>query len=468
MSRDSYRSIRRLLSPLHPRKLWSKARYVAHLLGWHHLRLWLSGLRPRRLAASWRLLRRQSVEIKARRHEQRLTVAVDISPFWEPLTGIGWYLYRLLQAMADRDDVRLRLYGPGLVDKGDTPDPVIAIPEGRALERVQYRIPEDFSIVWYWLTDRLRPHEERLIAFDRNQVLFAPNYYLPERFGRCDGHLVATIHDLSVLVVPETMRESTREVLSRQLKATAEKAALVLTDSKAVEREIIAEGLAEPHRVRAVHLAPGSTLGVEPQIPEGLPRRYVLFVGTIEPRKNLETLLAAFSRLRPKPAGRDADDDGSERLSLVLCGGLGWKTETSKELIEEAERAGWCRRMGYLTEPELVGVYSRAEWVALPSLYEGFGLPAVEAMAVGVPLLLADIPVLREVGGDSALYAPSRDQDAWLDLLTRIDRDPSLRAKLSANSKRRSEEFSWQKTSDSTAEAWRYAVDLQENADHGS
>ncbi len=468
LSRDSYRSIRRLLSPLHPRKLWSRARFVAHLLGWHHVKLWLSGLRPKRLIASWEFLRRQSAEIQSRRREPRLTVAVDISPFWEPLTGIGWYLYRLLQAMADREDVRLRLYGPGLVDKGDTPDPMVAIPEGPALERVQYRIPEDFSIVWYWLTDRLRPHEERLIAFDRNQVLFAPNYYLPERFGRCAGHLVATIHDLSVLVVPETMRESTREVLSRQLRATAEKAALVLTDSKAVEQEIVAEGLADEHRVKAVHLAPGSTLGVEPRIPDGLPERYVLFVGTIEPRKNLGTLLAAFSRFRQSSRASDSEEKRSEGLSLVLCGGLGWKTESIKGRIEEAEQAGWCRRMGYLTESELVGVYSRAEWVALPSLYEGFGLPAVEAMAVGAPLLLADIAVLREVGGDAALYAPSRDVEAWVDLLVAIDRDPSLRARHSANSRRRSAVFSWQKTSDATVEAWRYAVDLQENAGHGS
>ena len=419
--------------------------------------------------ASWRFLRGQRAKVRARRNEPRLTVAVDISPFWEPLTGIGWYLYRLLQAMADRDDIRLRLYGPGLVDKGDTPDPMVAIPEGPALERVRYRIPEDFSIVWYWLTDRLRPHEQKLIAYDRNRVLFAPNYFLPARFGRCGGHLVATIHDLSVLVVPETMRESTREDLSRQLRDTAKKAALVLTDSEAVKKEIVAEGLAAEQRVRAVHLAPGSTLGVEAKVPAGLPDRYVLFVGTVEPRKNLETLLSAFAEYRDQLVGpRAAQGSRTKGLSLVLCGGLGWKTEQIKAQIEDAEQAGWCRRMGYLSEQELVGVYSAAQWVALPSLYEGFGLPAVEAMAVGVPLLLADIPVLREVGGEAALYAPSRDVGAWRDLLAKIDGDRTLREKLRGISRQRSEAFSWRKTSDATVAAWRYAVDMQENVDHGA
>lgn len=280
---------------------------------------------------------------------------------------------------------------------------------------------------------------------------------------------MATIHDLSVLVVPETMRESTREDLSRQLRDTAKKAALVLTDSEAVKKEIVAEGLAAEQRVRAVHLAPGSTLGVEAKVPAGLPDRYVLFVGTVEPRKNLETLLSAFAEYRDQLVGpRVAQGSRTKGLSLVLCGGLGWKTEQIKAQIEDAEQAGWCRRMGYLSEQELVGVYSAAQWVALPSLYEGFGLPAVEAMAVGVPLLLADIPVLREVGGEAALYAPSRDVGAWRDLLAKIDGDRTLREKLRGISRQRSEAFSWRKTSDATVAAWRYAVDMQENVDHGA
>lgn len=451
MRSEIFQRARRLLSPLHPRKIWSRCRHLAHVLGWLHLRQWLAGLRPRRLRASWVYLRAERRRIRARREESRLTVAVDISAFWEPLTGIGWYLYRLLQAMADRDDVRLRLYGPGLWDKGDVPEPQIAIPEGPALERVRYRIPESFSIVWYWLTDRLRRHEQRWIAVDRNQVLFAPNYFLPERFGRCSGHLVATIHDLSVLVVPETMRESTREVLSRQLRSTAEKATLVLTDTEAVKEEIVARGLKSPERVEAVHLAPGSTLEVEPTKPDGLPERYVLFVGTVEPRKNLETLLVAFERYRRhRPDG----------LQLVLCGGLGWKTERIVEKINAAEAEGWCRRLGYLSEPELVGAYAAAEWLALPSLYEGFGLPAVEAMAVGVPLLLSDIPVLREVAGEAALYAPKDDVEAWCRLLESVTDDPSLRERVAAAGERRSESFTWQRTADATVAAWTRAAEL--------
>lgn len=432
---------------------------MAHLLGWHHLKLWLSGLSPRRLLSSWRFVSAQRSQLRSRRQEPRLTVGVDISPFWEPLTGIGWYLYRLLQALSDRDDVRLRLYGPGLVDKGDTPPPVVPIPEGRAIERVSYRIPEDFSIVWYWLTDRLRLREQAIIALDRNRVLFAPNYFLPERFGRCDGRLVATIHDLSFLVVPETMRESTRIDLATRLHETAARCAAVLTDSEAVKGEIVERGLASADRVEVVHLAPGATQGVAaesvPELPDG---PYVLFVGTVEPRKNLATLLAAFEELRRSRAADEVD------LQLVLCGGSGWKSESIEARIQEARQAGWCRRLGYVTEEQLVTVYQRAAWLALPSLYEGFGLPAVEAMALGVPLLLSDIPVLREVGGDAALYAPCRDVEAWRELLERAATDPALRRRMADRAEARGPEFSWAKTADGTVAAWRRAAGQEESS----
>lgn len=459
---------------MHPRKLWSRAKHVAHRLGWHHAKLWLSGLRPRRLAASWRFVRAKRTELAARRQDPRLTVAVDISPFWEPLTGIGWYLYRLLQAMAERDDVHLRLYGPGLLDKGDVPEPVVPLPEGPALERVQHRIPEDFSLVWYWLTDRLRPHEQRIIAMDGNRVLFAPNYFLPARFAGCDGALVATIHDLSFMVVPETMRDSTRRDLEQELRRTAERCALVLTDSEAVKGEIVEAGLATAGRVRAVHLAPGSTAGLaDGPMPDGLearlPRRYVLFVGTVEPRKNLETLLSAFEGYRRDRATAGLPD--GDGLHLVLCGGLGWKTERIVERLEAAQEAGWCKRLGYVSEEELAAVYKRADWLALPSLYEGFGLPTVEAMAVGVPLLLSDIPVLREVNGDAGLYAPARDVEAWTELLHRVEGDGGLRSRHAAAAVRRAGELSWQRTADATVAAWQAALGSgtrTENAEAGS
>lgn len=455
------RLVRRLLSPLHPRKLALRGLYLAHRLGWHHVWLWLSGLAPRRLAASARWLAACRATLRRRRREPRLTVAVDIAPFWEPLTGIGWYLYRLLEHLAARDDVRLRLYGPSLVDKGDQPEPVVPLPTGPALEEVCWSIPESFSIVHYWLADRLRAREGWLVARDRNDVLFAPNYFLPDRFHGSPGALVATVHDLSVDRVPETMRESTRRDLEKRLRATTAAAAALITDSDAVRGEIVEAGLATADAVHAVPLAPGSVVrrgsrGDEhddvsaagpPPRPERAPSRYILHVGTLEPRKDVGTLLTAFDRVRAR----------HPEVGLVLTGGWGWKADALRPRVAEAEAAGWLWPAGYVDQPTLEALYDHAEWLAMASLYEGFGLPAVEAMAAGVPLLLSDLPVLREVGGDAALYAPARDVDAWAALVDRALGDADLRTELAHRARTRAERFDWGRTADATLEVWRRA-----------
>ncbi|MEM9594287.1 MAG: glycosyltransferase family 1 protein [Acidobacteriota bacterium] len=446
------------MSPLHPRKLWSRAIHLANLLGWHHVRLWLSGLSPRRLASSVRWLALQGRELRRRRREPRLTVAVDIGPFWEPLTGIGWYLYRLLEHLADSEDVRLRLYGPALVDKGDQPPPVVPLPSGPAVEVVSYRVPEDFSIVYYVAGDLLRAAEDRLVALDRNEVVFAPNFLLPPRLGRCRGARVVTVHDLTVETLPETMRESTRQELASQLRTTVRGATRVLTDSEAVRGELVAAGLAEEGRVHAVPLAPGAASGgaAAADLPTDLPDRFVLHVGTLEPRKNLAMLMDVWAEMA---------SSGSPP-PLVLCGGFGWKSQPLRDRIEDAEarataegKPPWLRHLGYVPDDQLAALYRKALWVVMPSLYEGFGLPAVEAMAVGVPLIVSDIPVLREVAGDAALYAPPKDAASWRRLLEESLGDDPLRRRMAEASRARSARFDWARTAAETVDVWRSAAE---------
>lgn len=444
------RRIRSLLSPLHPRRVWNKLVHVAHRLGYFRLRLWIIAWDPRRLLATWRFFVGLRRTMAQRRREERLTVAVDISAFWQPLTGIGWYLYRLLESVAHRDDVRLRLYGLTVVDKEGLPPPVIEIPSGPALEVVTYRVPENLSIVHYYLADRLRGILDRLVAADGNAVLFAPNYFLPPWFDRAEGKLVATVHDLGLLKVPETMHEHTRQQLTEHLERTLGQTTHVLTDTETVRQELLATGLVRPEQVHAVHLGPGSVAKVDrPRRPDGCPEDYVLHVGTVEPRKNLPTLFAAWRRWHR----------GGEAIpALVLCGGFGWKTESLQDEIEAGQRQGWLYHLGYLDDAEVAGLYEGALWVAMPSLYEGFGLPLVEAMAVGTPLLCSDIPVLREVAAEAALYAPPLAVEAWVEQSKRLYGDPQLRTRLGRSAEERFRHFDWRRTAHETVAVWHAAA----------
>lgn len=454
---------RRTLVRLHPRRwpdLVKRALAAVGLLIWYWrlraLVFQLAGfVSPRRIVNTVRWWRIRRAERHRRLAETRLTVAVDITALWEPLTGIGWYLFRLLEQMAQRDDVRLRLYGPQLVDTPDVPPPVVALPEGPAIEVVRHPVPEDLNLPFARVAAFLRAGQARLIARDGNQVLFAPNYFLPEAFAEAEGRLVATVHDLSFLRVPWTMRDSTRDDLRRHLQATVARASRVLTDAETVRDELISAGLVDAALVRAVPLGPGSVAGAVADgeaigtPPEGTPERYALHVGTIEPRKDVPTLLAAWRRLR---------DAWPAAPSLVLCGRLGWKAESVAEEIARAQQEGWLRHFGYLDDAQVAALYRGADLVVLASIYEGFGLPAVEAMKLGAPLLLSDIPVLREVAGEAASYVPAGDVEAWSAALRALLDDASARDALRARGRARAGTFDWQATAEATLGVWREAV----------
>ncbi len=441
---------RRLLAPLHPRRIHGRLMRIAVRLGYNYVRLWIVGLHPRRILATLRWAHQFRRILRRRRAEPRLTVAVDVSALWEPLTGVGWYLYRLLEHLAERDDVRLRLYGPGFVDKRDVPPPVVELPTGPAIEEVRYVVPENLSFVFYYLAEKLRRIQERLIAADGNQVLFAPNYFLPPWFDRSGGKLVVMIHDLSFLQVPETLRESTRLDLEAHVRSTSRRAARVLTPSATVRGELISSGLVDASRARAVPHGPGSvSIATPASPPDGTPERYVLHVGTLEPRKNLLTLFAAWRILR---------DRNLDPPPLVLCGRLGWKTETLEREIDNGRREGWLVHHGYLPDEQVAALYHGALLVVLPSIYEGFGLPALEAMAAGAPLLCSDIPVLREVAAEGAAYAPTDQPAAWADRLAELLADHEQRSELARRGRDRSRQFDWRRTAEQTVAVWKEAA----------
>jgi alpha-1,3-rhamnosyl/mannosyltransferase len=171
-----------------------------------------------------------------------------------------------------------------------------------------------------------------------------------------------------------------------------------------------------------------------------------LFVGTLEPRKGLSTLLEAWRLAR---AAR-ASDATIPRLRLV--GRWGWGTESLRDACEAAETQGWLDVLGYVEAKRLAILYRQAQFVVLPSLYEGFGLPLLEAMHAGTPLLASDLPVTREVAGPAANYAPVGDAEAWAAAICRLAESPAERQRLSAEGTRRAREFSWQRAARETVE----------------
>lgn len=405
---------------------------------------------PRRLRRTFSWLWEVAGEIRRRRGEPRLTVAVDVNSFYEELTGVGWYLHQILAQLAERDDLRLRLYGQSLVE-GDpgAPRPAVAFPAGPAIERVTYEAPDGLVVPPWRANQLLRRLAPLLTAADGNRVLFAPNYLFPPLFRFARGARVATVHDLGLFKVPWAVRPDSADALRERLERTLFAADLLLTPSAAVRRELIERGVS-PDRVRAIHHGTGVlSQAVPAPLPPGTPPRYALHVGTVEPRKNVPTLLAAWRLLRAR--GRH----GIDPPPLVLCGGWGWQAGEIRREIEAAAREGWLVHLGYVSAGELAALYRDAELVVLPSFYEGFGLPAVEALQAGAPLVASDLPVLREVAGDAALYAPPDRPDLWADRIAALLADGGLREELRRQGRERAGRFDWRRAAAETAQAFQ-------------
>jgi glycosyltransferase involved in cell wall biosynthesis len=165
-----------------------------------------------------------------------------------------------------------------------------------------------------------------------------------------------------------------------------------------------------------------------------LPERFVLFVGTLEPRKNLMRLVQAYAGL-PASVRR--------HVSLVIAGGPGWLSETLRREVAERGLADRVRFIGYVRDEDMAPLYSLATVFAYPSLYEGFGLPVLEAMACGVPVLTSNVSSLPEVAGGAAVLVAPTDVDAIADGLTQLLDDTALAAKLVARGLEWSTNFSW-------------------------
>ena len=153
---------------------------------------------PRRAAATWRWARRLATEIRRRRGEDGLTVAVDISPLFDVLTGVGWYVHELLRELADRPGLRLRLYGPTMFMVPGGRRPVVPLPKGPALEWVRHDVPDDLLVRRSWLAPLMRVVEPWLVAADGNRVVFAPNFVPPRPFAASKRPLAVSYTHLTL------------------------------------------------------------------------------------------------------------------------------------------------------------------------------------------------------------------------------------------------------------------------------
>lgn len=347
--------------------------------------------------------------------------------------GGSRYIYKLLEYLPDADP-SLR-YHAFLADEG------VSLP-GWAYHRTPWptRRPA-VRILWEQLA---QPGEIRRLGLD---LIHAP-FCVGPLVLPCP--LVLSIHDLSFFRYPQLFRPMNRHYLQPFTRLSARRADLIVASSESTRQDII-EILDVPgDRVVVVHLGVDANLAPVADADRlaafrqrrGLPERMILFLGTLEPRKNLPTLLAAYGRLCQRPGFAHR---------LVIAGGKGWYHGQIEATVQRLGLADRVLFPGFVPDDELALWYSAADLFVYPSLYEGFGLPVLEALACGTPVVTSDASSMPEAVGDAGLVVPPLDDVALAEAMGRLLEDHALAEDLRGRGLARAQALSWQRVARETS-----------------
>lgn len=366
-----------------------------------------------------------------------MRIGIDAQMLCGTITGIGRYTSEIIRKLVHSDS-EFFLYAPKPPATDEWVAANVTVRSSDFKSRAGKILWSQTQLPYYAGKDHL-------------DIFWGPTHRLPRLLSNKIAKVV-TIHDLVWKHAGETMRplnQLTERVLMPDAIRLADR---ILADSHSTADAIISEFPWAQDRVRVVHLGATSLPqpnGIEVLDALGIDRPYFLFVGTLEPRKNLRRLLEAYASLDPIVR---------KQTLLVIAGGKGWGNEDMVSLVHSLDLTDSVRLMGYVNEEQLATLYAHARFLAMPSLYEGFGLPLVEAMSFGVPVLTSSCSSLPEVAGDAGMLVDPYNTNSIATGLLQMLKDDEFRNELAARSRLNASRFSWEKAAKETMAIFHEAV----------
>jgi len=374
-----------------------------------------------------------------------MRIGLDGIPLTKLKTGVGHYTFELARALAlaaPQDEFQL-------ISPTSSPASIKNFHEPGVPSNLQVIQAEVNSMSRHWWTIGLPWHIRR----NPLALFHGTNYDVP-LLGSCPT--VLTIHDLVSYAHPETLLPRSVRRARYRLPIMARRATMIVTPTSVVRLEVCERLRIKPEKVVVVHdaprgcfrpLAPNQSLATTRRL--GIDDDFLLFVGTIEPRKNLLTLIRSFENVLKNT---------SLRPQLVIAGEEGWLTDELFGYVKVRDFGDRLRWTGYVSDDDLCALYSSCRAFIYPSIYEGFGLPPLEAMACGAPVISSSIPSIREVLGTAARLVLPTDAAALTKSIIELWENSAERQRLSEAGQARAAEFSWESTARQTREVYEAAL----------
>jgi len=367
-----------------------------------------------------------------------MRIGIDARIVYYTQAGISQYIIHLTRELAALDGENEYV----LLQSRKDPKPLVERPNFR---RVSVWTPSHHRLEQFTLG-----LEVSRLGLD---VLHSPDFIPPRKRG---FKSVITVHDLAFLLYPHFQTKQSARYYG-QIDQAVVRTDHIIADSESTKRDTIRLLGVPERKISVVYLAADPVfrpLNDEAAFSRvrtryGLPRDFILFVSTIEPRKNVPTLLRAFRQLL---------DDYKNSVHLVLVGRKGWLYDEVFKLAEELHLEDYVHFLGRIPTEDLVILYNAARLLVHPSFYEGFGLPPLEAMACGTPVVVSNTSSLPEVVGDAGLLVDPEDVEGLTVAIWRALTDEELRAEMVAKGLKRAACFSWERTAKETLEIYRRVV----------
>lgn len=380
-----------------------------------------------------------------------MKVLIEAQSLLKQRTGVGQYTFNLIDHMVPllkEKGIDLTLFYFNFLKRNKE----IPSWNGEVHVKQQTLLPGRF-FYFLWKKGGFPPFEW---LAGKNELIHFPNFIVrPFRSGKA----VVTIHDLSFVRFPRFAEKKNLDFLNRWIPFSLEKASKILVVSEFTKKEMLeVYGIDE----KKVVVAPnGVSDKFKPEIDPGrieqvcrkyrLPGSFMLAVGTLEPRKNVSLLIKALSHLKKQK---------SEVPPLVLVGPPGWNKEYErlKALVEEKGLTESVKFLFYVERGDMRALYSAARLLVFPSVYEGFGLPVLEAMACATPVIASNAASLPEVSGEAALQVPPDDPQAWSEAVDALWDDAERQKEMAAAGLEQVKKFTWKRTAQKTLEAYEQAL----------